>query len=47
MLDLVRTGGVNDELLQNMDTGRPIADVRDRLLTANAYLGAADRGGPP
>ena len=40
VLDLVRTGGVNDELLKNMDTGRPIADVRDRLLTANAYLGA-------
>ena len=40
VLDLVRTGGGNDELLQNMDTGRPIADVRDRLLTANAYLGA-------
>ena len=23
-----------------MDTGQPIADVRDRLITANAYLGA-------
>jgi len=27
--------------LQNLDTGRPLADVRDRILSANAYLGAA------
>jgi hypothetical protein len=40
VLDLVRNGSTKDELLQNMDTGRPIADIRDRLLTANAYLGA-------
>jgi hypothetical protein len=26
---------------RNLDTGRPINDVRDRLVTANAYLGAA------
>jgi hypothetical protein len=27
--------------LKNMDTGRPLRDVRDRVLSANAYLGAA------
>jgi hypothetical protein len=27
--------------LRNMDTGRPLRDVRDRVLSANAYLGAA------
>ena len=27
--------------LRNMDTGRPLSDVRDRVLSANAYLGAA------
>jgi hypothetical protein len=27
--------------LANMDTGRPLRDVRDRVLSANAYLGAA------
>jgi hypothetical protein len=27
--------------LSNMDTGAPLADVRDRVLSANAYLGAA------
>jgi len=27
--------------LQNLDTGRPLHDVRDRVLSANAYLGAA------
>ena len=26
--------------LANLDTGRPLRDVRDRLLSANAYLGA-------
>jgi hypothetical protein len=26
--------------LQNLDTGRPLRDVRDRVLSANAYLGA-------
>jgi hypothetical protein len=25
----------------NLDTGRPISDIKDRLVTANAYLGAA------
>ena len=29
------------QLLRNMDTGRPLADVRDRVRSANAYLGAA------
>jgi len=27
--------------LTNLDTGRPVQDVRDRLLSVNAYLGAA------
>lgn len=27
-------------LLANMDTGRPLASIRDRILSANAYLGA-------
>jgi hypothetical protein len=27
--------------LRNLDTGRPLSDVRDRILAANAYLGAA------
>jgi len=27
--------------LANLDTGRPLTDVRDRVLSANAYLGAA------
>lgn len=27
--------------LNNLDTGRPLHDVRDRVLAANAYLGAA------
>lgn len=27
--------------LRNMDTGRPLAEVRDRVRSANAYLGAA------
>src|SRR6266576_2045472 len=26
--------------LRNLDTGRPLADVRDRVVSANAYLGA-------
>lgn len=27
--------------LKNLDTGRPLHDIRDRVLSANAYLGAA------
>lgn len=27
--------------LENLDTGRPLSDVRDRVQSANAYLGAA------
>jgi hypothetical protein len=27
--------------LKNLDTGRPLRDVRDRVVSANAYLGAA------
>jgi acyclic terpene utilization AtuA family protein len=28
-------------LLANMETGRPLSDIRDRVLSANAYLGMA------
>lgn len=34
--DLLQRG----QPLRNMDTGRPLADVRDRVRSANAYLGA-------
>src|SRR5947208_13238801 len=27
--------------LKNLDTGRPLREIRDRVLAANAYLGAA------
>lgn len=40
VLDLVRAGHCDKALLRNLDTGEPIAAVRDRLVTANAYLGA-------
>jgi hypothetical protein len=40
VLDLVRAGSAKDELLQNLDTGQPITEVKDRLVTANAYLGS-------
>src|SRR5207249_4334536 len=28
-------------VLENMETGRPLADIRDQVLSANAYLGMA------
>lgn len=31
---------VRGHALANLDTGRPLSDVRDRVLSANAYLGA-------
>ncbi len=37
-LDALMAGG---EALANMDTGRPLSDVRHRVLSANVYLGAA------
>ncbi|HEU5305146.1 MAG TPA: acyclic terpene utilization AtuA family protein [Gemmatimonadales bacterium] len=37
-LDELIAGG---HALSNMETGRPLADVRDRVLSANAYLGMA------
>ena len=40
VLDLVCTGGAEDDLLRNLDTGRSVTDVKDRLVTANAYLGS-------
>lgn len=42
VLELVRTASVNSSPeFQNLDTGTSIKHVRDRLVTANAYLGAA------
>ncbi len=37
--DLRRESG-EDELFRNLDTGQALAEVRDRIVTANAYLGA-------
>src|SRR6202165_5819991 len=37
-LDELIAGG---HALSNMETGRPLADIRDRVLSANAYLGMA------
>ena len=37
-LDALIAGGHS---LKDMDTGRPLSDVRDRVLSANAYLGMA------
>jgi hypothetical protein len=31
---------LDNDLLRNLDTGQALADVRDRIATANAYLGA-------
>ena len=39
VLELVRMVG-DDCSLRNLDTGQPIGGTRDRLVTANAYLGA-------
>jgi len=40
VLEDIRAGDAGDDLLRNMDTGEGMAAVRDRLVTANAYLGA-------
>jgi hypothetical protein len=32
--------GANDDVLRNLDTGQAISCVRDRIVTANAYVGA-------
>ncbi|MDA8185470.1 MAG: acyclic terpene utilization AtuA family protein [Acidimicrobiales bacterium] len=37
-LDSILSAG---EVLANMDTGAPLSDIRDRVLSANVYLGAA------
>jgi Acyclic terpene utilisation family protein AtuA len=37
-LDALMASG---EVLANMDTGKPLADVRARVVSANAYIGAA------
>lgn len=38
MLDQLLSAGHS---FQNLDTGRPLSDVRDRVVSVNAYLGAA------
>jgi Acyclic terpene utilisation family protein AtuA len=40
VLEQLRAGAAERELFRNIDTGEPIASVRERLVTANAYLGA-------
>ena len=40
VLDQVRHSDPEDNLLRNMDTGQPISSIKDRIVTANAYLGA-------
>jgi hypothetical protein len=42
VLDVIRRAPINtsSQQFRNLDTSRPISDVRDRLVTANAYLGA-------
>lgn len=39
VLDMLRTAGPDGTSYANLDTGAGIASVRDRLVTANAYLG--------
>jgi hypothetical protein len=39
VLDIIRTSGSSSDF-RNLDTGDKIGDARDRLVTANAYLGA-------
>jgi hypothetical protein len=41
VLEMLRDGSEADSDYCNLDTGDPISRVRDRLVTANAYLGAA------
>jgi hypothetical protein len=43
VLALVRNSAAasSQSEFRNLDTGRPISEVRERLVTANAYLGAA------
>jgi hypothetical protein len=41
VLEMLRDGSAADSDYCNLDTGEPIRRVRDRLVTANAYLGAA------
>src|SRR5204862_7439089 len=43
VLEKIRTRSTDSSASEfsNLDTGAPISEIRDRLLTANAYLGAA------
>jgi Acyclic terpene utilisation family protein AtuA len=40
VLSILRGPGGPPALLNNLDSGQPISDVVDRMVTANAYLGA-------
>lgn len=40
VLDQLRRHAANGDVFQNLDTGETLAEVCDRLVTANAYLGA-------
>src|SRR5207247_9539384 len=40
VLDMIRTDAADAPWLRNLDTGVPLTPVRDRLVTANAYIGA-------
>ncbi len=40
VFEILRDSAGTSDSYRNLDTGRPIADVLDRLVTANAYLGA-------
>jgi Acyclic terpene utilisation family protein AtuA len=40
VLSILRDPEGKSDSYQNLDSGRPISDVLDRLVTANAYLGA-------
>jgi hypothetical protein len=41
LMEELDTYAANGEPLANMDTGRPLSDVRDQVRSANAYLGMA------
>lgn len=39
VLNILKTADATQECFRNLDDGRPLANVQDRLVTANAYLG--------
>lgn len=40
VLSLIKAADGDEDLLKNLESGEPISTVKDRLVTANAYLGA-------